>query len=75
MADKRISELTAAAALDGTEEVPANQGGSTVKLTIDDIQTFIAGAISFAGSGTFNIDCGDATGNTGFTLDCGSAAG
>jgi hypothetical protein len=37
MADKKISELTAAAALDGTELVPIVQGGETVRTTAQDI--------------------------------------
>jgi hypothetical protein len=73
MADRRISELTAAAALDGTEEVPANQGGSTVKLTLDEIKTYAVTGVSFAG-GTFNIDDGDAATAPTFTLDDGTAA-
>jgi hypothetical protein len=34
MADKKISELTAASALDGTELVPIVQGGETVRTTV-----------------------------------------
>jgi hypothetical protein len=34
MADKKISELTAAGALDGTELVPIVQGGETVRTTV-----------------------------------------
>jgi len=37
MADTKISALSAGTALAGTEVVPAVQGGSTVKSTIDDI--------------------------------------
>jgi hypothetical protein len=75
MADKKISALTAAAALTGTEELPANQAGGTVKMTLDEIQTFIAANIGVASGGTFTIDCGDATTTNSFTLDCGDAAG
>lgn len=37
MADVKISELTSAASLDGTEIVPIVQSGSTVKTTAQDI--------------------------------------
>jgi hypothetical protein len=37
MADKKISELTAAGALAGTEDVPIVQGGETVRTTVQDI--------------------------------------
>ncbi len=37
MAKIKISELDAAAALDGTEEIPGVQGGETVKMTAQDI--------------------------------------
>ena len=36
MADKKISQLTAASTLDGSEEFPIVQGGATVKTTIND---------------------------------------
>lgn len=37
MADKKISQLDASAALTGTEEVPVVQSGATVKTTVQDI--------------------------------------
>ena len=37
MADSKISDLTSASALDGTEEVAIVQGGSTVKATVNNI--------------------------------------
>lgn len=39
MADTKISALSSASALTGTEEIPINQGGSTVKTTVGDIRT------------------------------------
>lgn len=41
MADVKISELSSASALDGTEEVPAVQSSSTVKTTARDIKTYV----------------------------------
>jgi hypothetical protein len=57
MADRRISELTAAAALDGTEEFPANQASATVKVTLDEMLTYIGANIGGGGggSGTFSL--------------------
>lgn len=43
MTDKKISELTAAGALDGTEEVPVFQGGTTVKALVSAIRTYFLG--------------------------------
>jgi hypothetical protein len=43
MADAKISQLTSATALAGTEVVPVVQGGSTKKATIDQILTPAAG--------------------------------
>lgn len=42
MADKKISQLTAAAALTGTETLPIVQAGSTVKTTTQDIANLAA---------------------------------
>jgi len=42
MADKKISQLDAAASLTGTEEVPVVQSGSTVKTTVQDIADLAA---------------------------------
>ena len=67
MADKKISGLTSAGALSGTEPVPIVQGGATVKTTVQDIanlatpatpdlqQVLDAGAVSTTG---FKIDDG-----------------
>lgn len=43
MADTKISDLTAADALDGTEEFAVNQGGVSKKATADQIQTLVGG--------------------------------
>jgi hypothetical protein len=64
MADKKISGLTSAGALSGTEPVPIVQGGVTVKTTVQDIadlatpdlqQVLDAGAVSTT---SFRIDNG-----------------
>src|SRR6476661_3548076 len=41
MADTKVSGLTAASALTGTEEMPANQGGSSVKITPAQVLAFM----------------------------------
>jgi len=53
MANKKISELSAAGTLDGTEEVPVNQGGATVKTTTSDIAALsgISGTVLIAPTG------------------------
>lgn len=52
MADLKISQLTAATALAGTEVVPVVQGGSTKKATIDQILAPAAGkGIDFNAAG------------------------
>jgi hypothetical protein len=52
MADLKISQLSAATALAGTEVVPVVQGGSTKKATIDQILAPAAGkGVSFAAAG------------------------
>jgi hypothetical protein len=63
MADKKISELTAAAALAGTEAVPIVQGGETVKTTAQDIADLAAATpggstteIQFNNAGAFDGD-------------------
>jgi len=63
MADKKISGLTSAGALSGTEPVPIVQGGVTVKTTVQDIadlatpdlqQVLDAGNVSTTGLGIVN---------------------
>lgn len=50
MAEQKISELPAATALDGTEEIPVNQNGITSITDVDAIVTYtLAGGVS----GTF----------------------
>lgn len=52
MADLKISQLSAATALAGTEVVPVVQGGSTKKATIDQILAPAAGkGINFSAAG------------------------
>lgn len=46
MASKKISELTAGSALDGTETIPLVQGGGTVRALISAIKTYINGVAS-----------------------------
>lgn len=63
MADKKISELTGAGALTGTEEVPIVKSGVTVKTTTQDIADLGGGAFGtlireqfeFIGSQTFTL--------------------
>jgi len=50
MAQQKISELPAAAALDGTEKVIVNQNGATSLTTVDAIVTY---TLSDGVSGTF----------------------
>ena len=52
MADLKISQLSSATALDGTEVVPVVQGGATKKATIDQILAPAAGkGIDFSANG------------------------
>lgn len=52
MADKKISQLTAATALAGTEVLPVVQGGTTKKATVDQILAPAAGkGIDFSANG------------------------
>ena len=46
MADKKISQLTAAASLTGTEQLPLVQSGSTVKTTAQDIANLAGGGLA-----------------------------
>jgi hypothetical protein len=50
MAEQKISELPAATTLDGTEEVPVNQNGTTSITTVDAIVTY---TLTNGLSGTF----------------------
>lgn len=60
MSDAKISQLTAATALAGTEVVPVVQGGTTKKATIDQILTPAAGK---------GIDFSANTGTAGMTSE------
>jgi len=48
MADTKISALTAVASVTGTQELPANDGGTTKKMTPAQLLTYIEGAIGTA---------------------------
>jgi len=50
MAEQKISELPAATALDGTEEIPVNQNGIT---SITDVDAIVTYTLSNGVSGTF----------------------
>jgi hypothetical protein len=52
MADKKISGLTSAGALAGTEPVPIVQGGVTVKTTVQDIADLASGGVASVSAGT-----------------------
>lgn len=52
MADKKISALSSAGALSGTEPVPIVQGGVTVKTTVQDIADLAGGGVSSVTAGT-----------------------
>lgn len=58
MADIKISDLTAAGTLTGTEEVPIVQSSTTVKATAQDIADLAAGGTNI---GTSNLTITDAT--------------
>lgn len=55
MADKKISELTAAAALTGAEEVPIVQSAATVKATVGAMQIG-ATNVNAAATGAITLD-------------------
>jgi hypothetical protein len=50
MAEQKISELPAATALDGTEEIPVNQNGIT---SITDVDAIVTYTLTNGVSGTF----------------------
>jgi hypothetical protein len=52
MADKKISGLTSAGALAGTEPVPIVQGGVTVGTTVQDIADLASGGVASVSAGT-----------------------
>jgi hypothetical protein len=64
MADKKISELTAAAALAGTEALPVVQSGSTVKALVSAIRTYMLGLGLLSSS---------ASGGVGYSTGAGGA--
>ena len=64
MADSTISGLTAGAAVDGTEEIPANQSG-TKKLTTAQIETYIIEGANNSGSNQTAVGVNSGDENTG----------
>lgn len=54
--NKKITELSTAAALDGTEEIPLVQGGVTVKGTIDGLGLFKNGGNSFGANASIGTN-------------------
>lgn len=54
MADQKISELTAAGALAGTEAVPVVQGGVSVRTTVQDIANLAPGGTPAASAVTYD---------------------
>jgi len=76
MADVKISDLTSAAALDGTELVPVVQNGSTVQTTAQDIAdlgggggasyTDVTGTLT---AGSTSLTLSDASITSSSTLD------
>lgn len=55
MPDKKISQLNAAAALDGTEMVPVVQSGDNARTTVDGFATRFAALSGASPTGTFNF--------------------
>jgi len=60
MADVKISALSSAGALDGTEEVPVVQSSSTVKATTQDVADLgssvgLSGTYTFSGGSTGEV--------------------
>lgn len=53
MADTKISALTSASALGGTEVLPGVQGGATVGITATQLKTFVTATLPGLGANTF----------------------
>lgn len=72
MSDVKISALSNAAALDGTELVPVVQGGITVKTTAQDIADLAAGGVTSVNSytGAVLLKVGDDTVPTAGDSNC-----
>lgn len=68
MADKKISQLTAAGALAGTEPVPIVQAGATVKTTVQDIAN-LGGALPVVDTTAIVKGSADATKLLRFEVD------
>ena len=59
MANKKISELTAATALDGTEIIAVVQSSATARATVNDVKNYLI-ATNIEVSATQSVDLGDA---------------
>lgn len=59
MANKKISELTAATALDGTEIIAVVQSSATVRTTVNEVKNYLI-ATNIDVSATQSVDLGDA---------------
>lgn len=59
MANKKISELTSATALDGTELIAVVQSSTTVQTTVNDVKNYLI-ATNIDVSATQSVDLGDA---------------
>ena len=80
MADTKISALTAATALDGTEVVAGVQSSATVKITGDQLAALVPSAFAYSATVTLNTTThlnwamsDDLTGNLAITLSNGAA--
>lgn len=78
MADKKISQLTAATALDGTEALPVVQGGTTKKATVANVLT---GQIVTESGTTRTLSAADngkviyCTSSSAVTINCAAGLG
>jgi hypothetical protein len=70
MADTKISNEAAAIALTGTEILPGVQSGGNVKITADQIKTFVGGGLSLKWTGNVAMSS-----NTLATLTGASGSG
>lgn len=59
MPNAKISELTSASALDGTEQIAIVQSSTTVKTTVNDVKNYLI-ATNIEVSATETVDLGDA---------------
>ena len=59
MPNAKISELTSASALDGTEQIAVVQSSTTVKTTVNDVKNYLI-ATNITVSASETVDLGDA---------------